>query len=163
MPSQPPRPKILGDAGAIVAVGTVAALYFAREIFIPFAFALTLTFLLTPVVALFEKLRTGRVVAVLATLLLSIALACGMSWVIASQLVDVANQLPLYRHNIHTKIAAFHFPVSGQIGHAAESVQEVVRELSTPDAAARHKLAASPVPVLVVAPAANGWSEARDW
>ena len=42
------RPKLRGSVGAIVLVGTIAALYFAREILIPFAFALTLTFLLTP-------------------------------------------------------------------------------------------------------------------
>src|SRR5689334_18523630 len=90
-------PKLRGGAGAIVLFGTVAVLYFAREIFIPLAFALTLTFLLTPVVALLQRLRTGRVGAVLTAVLVSIAAAGGIGWIIANQLVDVANQLPLYR------------------------------------------------------------------
>ncbi len=59
----PPRPgaaaKLRGDAGAIVLMGTIAVLYFAREILIPFAFALTLTFLLTPAVALLERVRAS--------------------------------------------------------------------------------------------------------
>ena len=129
-----PRPELRGDAGAIVLFGTVAALYFAREILIPFAFALTLTFLLTPVVALLQRLHIGRVVSVLTTVLVSIAVAGGIGWIIANQLVDVANQLPLYRQNIHAKIEAFHLPATGQLGQAAASVQEIVQELTSPDA-----------------------------
>src|ERR1700689_252698 len=93
-------PKLRGDAGAIVLFGTIAALYFARELLIPFAFALTLTFLLAPVVALLERLHTGRIVSLLPPGLVSMALAGGIGWVIANQLVDVASQLPQYQHNI---------------------------------------------------------------
>src|SRR5665213_2459264 len=106
------RPELRGAAGAIVLFAAVAALYFAREILIPFAFALTLTFLLTPVVALLQKLHIGRVISVLTTVLVSFALAGGIGWIIANQLVDVANQLPLYRQNIHAKIEAFHIPAT---------------------------------------------------
>jgi hypothetical protein len=63
------RPELRGAAGAIVLFETIAALYFAREILIPFAFALTLTFLLTPVVALLQRFHRGRVASVLTTLL----------------------------------------------------------------------------------------------
>ena len=126
------RPELRGAAGAIVLFGTIAALYFTREILIPFAFALTLTFLLTPVVALLQRLHTGRVVSVLTTILVSIAVAGSIGWIIANQLVDVANQLPLYRQNIQAKIEAFHIPVTGQLGQAAESVKEIVRELTGP-------------------------------
>src|ERR1700732_1871405 len=104
------QPKLRGDAGAIVLFGAIAALYFAREILIPFAFALTLTFLLTPAVAFLQRLHTGRVVAVLTTVLVSVAIAGGISWVIATQLVDVATQIPQYSQNIHARIEAFHLP-----------------------------------------------------
>ena len=107
------RPGPRGDAGAIVLFGTIAALYFAREIFIPFAFALVLTFLLTPVAALLQRLHTGRVVSVLATVLVAVVAAGGIGWIIASQLVDVANQLPQYRENIHAKIRSISFPGHG--------------------------------------------------
>src|SRR5580693_1925594 len=114
-------PKIRGDSGAIVLIAVVATLYFAREILIPFAFALTLTFLLTPAVALLERLRIGRVAAVLSAILVSVAVSGGISWVLANQLVDVANQLPQYRQNIHARIASFHLPVTGQFSQAAQS------------------------------------------
>ena len=109
-----PLPKLRGDAGAMVLFGTIAALYFAREILIPFAFALTLTFLLTPVVAFLERLRVGRITSVFTTVLASTALAGGVGWIIANQLVDVANQLPTYQQNIHAKIVAFRLPLTGQ-------------------------------------------------
>ena len=169
------RPKVSGDAGTIVLFGTIAALYFAREILIPFAFALILTFLLTPVVALLQRLRTGRAVSVLATVLLSIAVLGGIGWIIASQLVDVANQLPLYRENIHAKIDAFHLPVTGELGKAAGSVQEIMRELASPAASpaspaqGRHPKQAnappaptSPIPVRMVQPPSSGLAELRD-
>src|ERR1017187_9159621 len=165
-----------GDAGAIVLIGTVAALYLARSILIPFAFALTLTFLLTPAVALLQRLHAGRVASVLITVLLSVALAGGIGWVIATQLVDVANQLPSYRQNIHAKIESFHLPVTGQLGRAAKSVQEGVEELTGPSAPSpalapqgrkRNQpnpppAAVSPTPVLIVQPSASGWTNLRD-
>ena len=156
--------------------GTIAALYFAREILIPFAFALILTFLLTPVVAFLQRLRAGRVVSVLTTILLSIVVLSGIGWIIATQFVDVANELPLYRQNIHAKIAAFHVPVTGQLGKAAQSVQEVVRDLTGPGTespvlAPRSQnrkqpnatpTTTSPVPVRMVQPPSSGWAELRD-
>jgi len=162
-----PRPKLRGDTGAIVLLGTIAALYFTREILIPFAFALTLTFLLTPAVALLQRLHTGRVVSVLTTVLVSIAVAGGIGWIIANQLVDVATQLPLYRQNIHAKIKAFHIPVTGQLGRAAESVKEIVRELTGPGAASpasppRGPAPVSPMSVRIVPPLTSGWTELRD-
>jgi predicted PurR-regulated permease PerM len=165
------RPKLRGDTGAIVLFGTIAALYFTREILIPFAFALILTFLLTPVVALLQRLHTGRVVSVLTTVLVSIAVVGGIGWIIANQLVDVANQLPLYRQNIHAKIEAFRAPVTGQVGHAAESVKEIVRELTGPGAASpasppqgrnRKQPNAPPAPVSPVPVRMVRWTELRD-
>jgi predicted PurR-regulated permease PerM len=155
-------------AGAIALFGTIAALYFTREILIPFAFALTLTFVLTPVVARLERLRVGRIVSVLTTVLASIAVACGIAWSIANQLVDVANQLPLYRENIHAKIEAFHIPVRGQLGQAAESVKEIVRDLTSGAVPAQSRkprsapTAVSPTPVQIVESPASGWAELRD-
>lgn len=166
---QPPaRPgaaiKFRADAGAIVLLGTIAALYFAREILIPFAFALTLTFVLTPAVALLQKLRIGRVVSVLITVLISIAVAGGISWIIANQLVDVANQLPQYRQNIHARVDAFHLPVTGQLSQAAQSVEEIVAELSGPqqNTLDAPRTGQSPLPVRVVQPLTGGWAEIRN-
>ena len=155
----PVRPKLRGDASTLVLIGTVAALYLTRRILIPFAFALILTFLLTPAVALLQRLHFGRILAVLTTVLVSLLVAAGIGWVIANQFMDVANQLPLYRQNIHAKIDGFHLPVTGQFGRAAQSVQEVLRELTSPDAPPG---SVSPTPVQVVEAPKSGWAQVRD-
>jgi hypothetical protein len=157
-------------------VRIIATLYFTREIVIPLAFPLTLTFLLTPAVALLQRLHIGRIMAVFITVLLSVAVAGGIGWIIANQLVDVANQLPLYRQNIHAKVEAFHIPATGPVGQAAKSVQEVVRELTGPGAPPpaqfppsrdqkqpnARSAPVSPVPVQMVEAPTNGWTEFRD-
>ncbi len=128
---------------------------------IPFAFALTLTFLLIPAVDLLQRLHVGRALSVLTTILVSIAVAGGIGWIIANQLVEVANQLPLYRENIRAKINALHHPVTGQVGKAAESVEEIARELASPGAASPGA-PKPPVAVQVVNPPSSGWAELRN-
>jgi predicted PurR-regulated permease PerM len=71
--------RLRGDAGVIVLLGTMAALYFTREILIPLAFAVVLTILLTPAVGLLQKLRIGRVMAVLVTVMASVGVIIGVS------------------------------------------------------------------------------------
>ena len=168
-------PRLRGDAGAIVLLGTIAALYFAREILIPLAFALTLTFLLTPVVARLQKLHAGRVVSVITAVVVSVGVAGGISWIIATQLVDVANQIPLYSENIRARVTAFHLPSTGQIGQAAKSVKEIEEVFNPPSAPTpavakgRNEnkpsvppAAVPPTPVRIVQPSASGWAELRN-
>lgn len=165
------------NIGAVVLVfAIVAALYFARDILIPLAFALTLTFLLTPVVTLLEKLRLGRVLPVILTVLISMAAAGWITWIIANQLVDVASQLPTYRQNIHVKIETLRNRGKGPLGRAADSAEEIGQELSSPDAPAiastppvrnpkqrnPPKTPAPPVPVQIVQPRTNGLADIPD-
>jgi len=164
--------RLWGGAGAIVLFGTIAALYLARAILIPFAFALTVTFLLTPVVALLQRLRIGRIASVFATVLVSMAVAGGIAWTISNQLVDVASRLPQYSQNIKAKIAAFHLPATGEFGHASESLREVARELTSaaapalpqqgPSRTQPNAAPAPPISVSVVPSPGSGWTELRN-
>jgi predicted PurR-regulated permease PerM len=160
---------------AAVVVGTIASLYFMREILIPLAFALTFAFLLTPVVSMLEKLRIGRVPAVILTLSFSLAAAGWAGWTIGGQLVDVINQLPTYRENIHAKIQAVSLSQKGPLGRAAASVKELGQELSSPPppptapAVTRQSqkrnaplAAALPVAVRMFEPSENGLTYLRD-
>jgi hypothetical protein len=116
----------------VMLFGTIAALHFAREILIPLAFALILTFVLTPVVALLQKSRFGRVPSVALTVLVTMAAAVGVGWIMAIQLVDIAEKLPMYRQNIHAKMEALRIPTEGPLGLAASSLKEIAHELSSP-------------------------------
>ncbi len=110
---------------------SVAALYYGRAILIPLAMALTLHFLLAPAVALLERARLPRVPAVLVTVALIFALMASIGWVVARQLVQVANDLPSYRLNIRDKISSLHLPTTGPLGTAVASLSEVEKELSS--------------------------------
>jgi predicted PurR-regulated permease PerM len=130
-PARPPRSSNTSTFGPIViSAAVVIALYLARSIFIPLAFALVLTFVLTPVVGRLEKMHVPRVLAVCLTILVSIAAIGGTGWILGNQLIDVANELPHYRQNIRNRIEALHIPVKGSIGKAAETVKDIGKELS---------------------------------
>ena len=147
---------------------TIAALYLAREILVPLAFALILTFVLTPVVALLQRARIGRVPSVALTLLMTMAAAGGVAWIIAGQLVDVAQELPRYRQNIYAKMGALSIPTKGPLGLAATSLREIASELSSPWAPPaasgaeaqtrkqRRSAPAPPLPVRIVRQPAGG-------
>jgi predicted PurR-regulated permease PerM len=133
----------------VMLFGTITVLYFAREILIPLAFALILTFLLTPVVALLQRLRIGRVPSVALAILVTMAVAGCVGWIIAFQLIDVAEKLPRYSQNIQAKMEALRIPTKGPLGLAATSLRETARELPPP-------AASSPLPIQVVQQPANG-------
>jgi predicted PurR-regulated permease PerM len=160
----------------VMLFGTIAALYFAREIFIPLAFALILTFVLSPVVALLQRSRIGRAPSVAVSVLVTIVAAGCVGWIIATQLVDVAKDLPRYRQNIQAKMEAFRVPTKGPLGLAANSLKDIAQELSSPAAPSpgpippvrnREQGAAPgtpglPVPVQIVQPPAGGLEYLRD-
>ena len=118
----------------VMLFGTIAALYFAREILIPLAFALILTFVLTPVVALLQRSRIGRGPSVAVTVLVMMAAAGCVGWSIAIQLVNVAQELPMYRQNIQAKMEKLRIPTTGPLGLAANSLREIAHDLSSPGA-----------------------------
>ena len=167
-----------GTRIAAILIGVIAVLYLAREILIPLAFAITLTFVLTPAVGWLQKLHIRRFPAVLLVMLVSIAVAGGIGYVIFNQLVQVVNDLPSYRENIDNKIKALRAPHQGALGRAAESVKELGKELATaqelpaPPAAPGRTgrtpgnppaaTSANPLPVQVVEAPANGLTYLRD-
>jgi predicted PurR-regulated permease PerM len=82
----------------------VAGLYFAREVLIPIALAILVTFLLTPPVAWLEKLKVPRVVATLFIVLLGMGLVGGVGYVVGKQLAATVNELHNYQVQLRNKI-----------------------------------------------------------
>jgi predicted PurR-regulated permease PerM len=160
----------------VVLAGVILILYFARAVLIPLALALTLNFLLTPMVIWFQKFPMRRVPAVALVMLISVAAIGGMGWVVADQLLEVANDLPKYRLNIHNKVEALRSTPDSTLGRAAASVQELSRELAdatpprTPPAnlpgqasqAKSGSQPAAPLPVQVVAAPVSGLQSLRE-
>jgi predicted PurR-regulated permease PerM len=158
-----------------VLAGIVLILYFARPVLIPLALALTLNFLLAPLVMWLQKLRLRRVPAVALATLISLAVVGSLGWVVARQLLQVANNLPQYRLNIHNKFDALHYPPNSALGRATETVKEIAGELSDSQTTTTSQAQAQPVtrdkgglrsteplPVQIFAPPPGGLQYVRE-
>ncbi len=143
---------------------TIAMLYFGRVIFIPLALALVFSFLLTPFVSLLERCHLGRVPATLTVLTLCFALAAGVGWEVAGQLLEITGHIRDYKANLEETIRTLHPPKNGALGQATATVRELNNELaSAPAQIAEHSPNESkgtahpsqPIPVQVAAPPSN--------
>jgi predicted PurR-regulated permease PerM len=110
---------------------TVLVLYFARDLLVLFCFALMLAFLLAPAVSRLEAARAPRVVAVAITGILAFSVICGVGYVVARQLMNVARDLPAYRLNIQQKIASVHSPAEQSLAKAFTALEEIGEDLAT--------------------------------
>ncbi len=120
-----------GIRNLAIVFAVVGILYLAREILIPLAFAIVLSMILAPAVALLQKLRIGRVPSALFVFVVAACSAGAIGWVIVNDFVDVAVGLPQYRANIDRKLQAFNAPGTSALGRAADSVKELSNQLST--------------------------------
>ena len=117
----------------------IAAFYFGRQIFIPVALALVLSFLLTPAGRpRSRKLRLGRVPAVLVVMALGFALTAGLAWEVAGQLLDITGHFRDYKANLEETIRSLHPPKDGAIGQATATVRELNKELASVPAQQSH-------------------------
>src|ERR1039457_3194069 len=115
--SKPAADSKLATLGTIALV--IVALYFGREVLIPLALAVILTFLLTPIVSRLEKLRLGRSLSVLLVLLIGFTAIGTVGSVAANKLVEITRQLPGYQANIHTKLESIRGNKNGDFTKAA--------------------------------------------
>lgn len=83
----------------------IAVLSVAQDLFLPFALAALVTFLLAPVVAGLRHWRFPRVVAVVTTVLLATSLVVALAVTLVSQLGQLSDSLPKYRDTISAKLA----------------------------------------------------------
>jgi predicted PurR-regulated permease PerM len=152
----------------VVAVVTIAALYFARVVLIPFALAVLFTFILTPVVRLLERAHLGRAFSSLLVVVLTLGTCVSLGWGVSKQVGQVVNQLPSYKLNIKEKLASLHWSESHVLHNASETVTEISKDLAAKPAPASSDSAQSleatrptnnrpatlrqPVPVQVISP-----------
>jgi predicted PurR-regulated permease PerM len=107
-------------------------LYFAREVLIPIALAILLTFLLAPVVRRLEQWRVPRVVgAVLAAGMATVAVS-GLVWLVRNQVVTLAEELPQYKDNIATKMRALRPLARSPVTEAGKAINELSAEIAKP-------------------------------
>ncbi len=103
---------------------SVSVIYFGREILIPLALAVLLTFLLSPLVRALERYRLGRVPAVLLSVALVFAGLISVGGIIGWQLADLGARLPEYKTNLRTKLEGVRFS-----GGPIQKVEETFKDI----------------------------------
>src|SRR5579862_6576576 len=134
---------------------TVLILFFARELLVPFAFALTLSFLLAPAVSRLEARRVPRVLAVAITGIIALTIICGVGYVVARQLLNVARDLPSYRLEIKQKMDSVQSPAIQSFRKAFAAVQDISGDLEATAGATNPNTQQTPAqvqPVRVIDP-----------
>ncbi len=96
----------------------VAALYFARELLIPFVLSLLLCFVLAPVVIRLRRWGLGRLTSITVTVVIAMSVVAAVGAFFVVQLVDVTMRLPEYQENIEKKIESFKVTPGGPMHRA---------------------------------------------
>jgi predicted PurR-regulated permease PerM len=129
MARTPPTDRCSSNSLVSAAV-IVGALYFGRDILLPFALSVLLSFLLAPLAELLEKWKFGRIPAVLTVVTVAFLSFAALSFVLANQVYDLAYRLPNYRENILAKARTFQGDGTGVLGRLTKSVDEMRATLS---------------------------------
>jgi predicted PurR-regulated permease PerM len=125
-----------GAVKFLLGVVAIACFALAKVVVVPIAFAVLLAFILNPVVLLLTRRGLPRSPAVWAVVLATGAFAGTCGWILASQLLQFANQLPQFegivarriyelrsssRHSVLTRIEDFGNKVATAVSGASES------------------------------------------
>jgi predicted PurR-regulated permease PerM len=123
-----PRGTTLINMG--VAALIIAGLYFGREIFVPVALAILLSFVLAPFVSRLQSFKLPRVAAVLAVVFLGFAIIFSLGGLMVSQASRLAEALPGYEQTLRNKIESLRGLTGGGTG-TLERASKVLKELKT--------------------------------
>jgi predicted PurR-regulated permease PerM len=139
-------------------LAVVAILYFAKDVLLPLAIAVLLTFALAPISSRLRKLGLPRIIAVVTTVVLAFFILILFGLIVAWQVAEVAQDLPTYQGNIIGKIRALQESGTdnGIVRRLTSVVESVGREInnagqdqSAPGAAPRSR---QPLLVEIFAP-----------
>ncbi|HEY1064815.1 MAG TPA: AI-2E family transporter, partial [Pirellulales bacterium] len=110
-------------------VVAIAALHLAKEILVPLALAIFLSFLLTPLADRLEGWGLGRIPSVISVVAVTFVILGFLGWIVTSQLVDLSVQLPDWKDEIIVKIQELK-PDSAVLDKVSETIDEVSKKVS---------------------------------
>jgi predicted PurR-regulated permease PerM len=91
-------------SGSLILI--IASLFWARVVVIPIVLAILLTFILSPLVNMWEKIGLNRACATSVTVLLALLLFAGIGLTMLMQIKNLAADLPHYQEQITAKIVS---------------------------------------------------------
>lgn len=118
----------------VLVTSVVAIGYFAREILLPFALAVLLSFLLAPLARRFQRWRLGRVGSVILAVALAFSVLGVTGWIVTRQVLDLAGNIAQYEEQLIEKVRSLRRSGSSQFKEVAKTVEQIEVELATEDA-----------------------------
>jgi predicted PurR-regulated permease PerM len=142
LPASPPNKfaalsKPIQDASVttiLAGVVVVAALYFGREVLVPIALAVLLSFILSPCVRFLQRAHLARVVAVIVVGAVAFSAIFGLGTLMVSQVNGLARDLPRYQTTLAAKIDSFRGVAagSGTLERASAVLHDLSQEIDKP-------------------------------
>jgi predicted PurR-regulated permease PerM len=124
--------------GLLIATIVIAALYIGRDVLLPLALAILLSFVLTPPLLLLRRIKLPRVAAVGIVVGAAFAVIVALGWLMSREVTELAADLPSYRYALSEKIKSFRESTarSPVLKKAGDVLSELQKELATPEAEA---------------------------
>jgi predicted PurR-regulated permease PerM len=123
-----PRGTTLINMG--VAALIIAGLYLGREVFVPVALAVLLSFVLAPFVSRLQSFRLPRVAAVLTVVILGFGIIFSLGGLMVTQASRLAEALPGYETTLRNKIETLRGITGGGTG-TLQRASDVLNDLKT--------------------------------
>lgn len=132
-PAEPPQQTATGVVTVAIILMAIAALYLGRDIFVPFALAVLLSFMLAPVVAYLRRFHIPRVPAVVLVVTSALAIVAALSLLVGTQAMHIAENLPNYQITMQEKVRALRETVArgGVIERTTDVINAISKELSS--------------------------------
>src|SRR5688572_7023822 len=119
---------------AVITALVIAALFFARDFLIPLALAILLSFMLSPLLTRLQRLGLNRIASVVLVVTFCLSLVLGIGYVVAVQMIDLAENLPHYQENIRGKAQRFRASAGG-FGKFRDDLSEIGKQFVAPTTA----------------------------
>ena len=115
----------------LILIGVAVLLYVGQEVFVPLALALLLTFTLAPIVSFLKKRRVPKILSVIIAVASAFLTIAAFSLVVASQVANLAENIPTYQRNIVSKVQTITNAGAGNgiLDHLNKAVERVGAEM----------------------------------
>lgn len=135
-------------------IAAIVVLYVGKELLLPLAIAVLLTFALAPIVSFLRKMKLPRLAAVIGAVAFAFAVMSIFSLIVAAQVSQVAGDIPKYQSNIVEKIRVLKETGSedgiiSRLGRVFERVNNEINESASPATAANSRVQGEQKPLLV--------------
>ncbi|MBD8685689.1 MULTISPECIES: AI-2E family transporter [unclassified Rhizobium] len=150
--------NMLSGRTVLILIGVAFLLRVGEDIFIPLALALLLSFTLAPIVSFLRKRSVPKILAVILAVISAFTAIAIFSFIVATQVANLATNIPTYQRNIVSKVQTLAQAGAGNglLDHLSKVVEKVgaeiqVRAVESQDAAAPVAPPREPMPVEIIA------------